>query len=102
MQKMFIAAVVLALGSPAFAQSSDPALGSGNLTGASSAAPSLHMRADSAFARVVPSARSRRAAAPAYDAPNAAYDESGHAAATDPDPNIRFQLHRDADSIEGF
>jgi hypothetical protein len=30
------------------------------------------------------------------------YDEYGRYAGADPDPNIRFQLHREAEALQGF
>src|SRR5215207_4412189 len=92
-----------AVTSPAFAQSYDPSVGSGDIARAQSAPPTLYRGGEGAFARVAPSATHRRAPSAAVQAPNyPVYDEYGHYVGADPDPNIRFQLHRDADSIGGF
>jgi hypothetical protein len=80
-----IAAVLTAIATPAFAQSYDPDIGSGNI------APSYAMTtqagvnegARSAFARVSPRA-----------------SETRSLTSTDPDPNIRFQLHRESEQGE--
>jgi hypothetical protein len=102
MKKMLIIAAILAIASPAFAQSYDPEVGSGNLAGASSAQPSTYLGGEGAYARVVPGGTRHRAAAVVRSVPNVVYDQSGHAVGTDPDPNIRLQLQREGDSIEGF
>ena len=101
---------ILAISTPAFAQSYDPSVGSGNIAGAYSA-PSgaylgthrAYLGVEGAYARVIPGgAGHHRAAAFAPQAPKAVYDATGHAVGTDPDPNIRLQLQREGDSIEGF
>jgi len=108
MKKMIFAAAFLAIASPAFAQSYDPSVGSGNLVGpvaaahTTHAAPRVYLGAESAYTRVIPGSRHHRAGAPAAAFAGPLYDQSGHAVGTDPDPNIRFQLRREADSIEGF
>jgi hypothetical protein len=113
MKKLLIAAAILAIGSPAFAQSYDPEVGSGNIAGAFSAprpyaaprvyaAPRIYQGAEGAFAQVIPGTRGRRQAAPVYQAPNVVIGNDGHVLGADPDPNIRFQLRREGDSIEGF
>jgi hypothetical protein len=107
MKKMLIAVgAMLAISTPAFAQSYDPSVGSGNITGAYSAPSGAHgayLGAEGAYARVIPGrVRHRGAAAFAPQAPSVVYDATGHAVGTDPDPNIRLQLQREGDSIEGF
>ena len=88
--KTTIAAVLLAtvIASPAFAQSYDPDLGSGNLVG-QSAAPVLHFnlnsKAHGAYARV------------GNEAPVIRRSFDGNYVGTDPDQNIRFQLNREAE-----
>jgi len=87
--KTTIAAVLLAtaIASPAFAQSYDPDLGSGNLV-QQRAEPTLRMRVDGAhgaYARVGNDASVIRRS----------FDNSY--VGTDPDPNIRFQLNREAE-----
>ena len=107
MNKMLIAvAAIFAISTPAFAQSYDPSVGSGNITGAY-AAPSgaygADFGAEGAYARVIPGpVRHRGAAAFAPQAPSVVYDANGHVLGADPDSNIRLQLQREGDSIEGF
>jgi hypothetical protein len=103
MKTILLMATALLVTSPAFAQSYDPSVGSGNIARAPSAPPAVYRGAEGAFARVPPGATHRRAPSAAVQAPNyPVYDEYGHYVGADPDPNIRFQLHRDADSIGGF
>src|SRR5215211_1075015 len=103
MKNILLVATALLVTSPAFAQSYDPSVGSGDIARAQSAPPTLYRGGEGAFARVAPSATHRRAPSAAVQAPNyPVYDEYGHYVGADPDPNIRFQLHRDADSIGGF
>ena len=90
MKTMLLTAAVLALASPALAQS-DPGL-LNRVQAAPSAAPLTtgSIGATRAQARAVnPTA-------------NAVYDEYGHLIGADPDPNIRAQLYREHDSLEGF
>ena len=99
--KMLAAAVALAalVASPAFAQSYDPDLGTGNVAPTSDdpayvAAP--NQGAFGAFARVPEgghTSRSHRAAA-------AVYDLQGNFYGADPDPNIRLQLRRESEEGE--
>ena len=100
MKRMFLAAAALVIAAPAFAQSYDPDLGSGNMT--RSVPQSVYQGPEGTFARVVPGASRRRAPDAVYRAPNAVYDEYGHVIGADPDPNVRLQLRKDADSIDGF
>src|SRR5215216_7665132 len=100
MKNILLVATALLVTSPAFAQSYDPWVGSGNIARAPSAPPAVYRGGEGAFARVAPSATHRRGPSAAVQAPNyPVYDEYGHYVGADPDPNIRFQLHRDADSI---
>ena len=87
--KTTIAAVLLAtaIASPAFAQSYDPDLGTGNLV-QQNAAPTLRMKVDGAhgaYARVGNGASVIRRS----------FDKNY--VGTDPDANIRFQLNREAE-----
>ncbi len=92
-----IMAVLTVVATPALAQSYDPSIGSGNVVanpaavGHQTAASAVHQDARSAFARVLPGAS---------QSPSAAYDEQGNLVGTDPDPNIRFQLNREAEQGE--
>jgi len=100
MKKIVLAvSAVLALASPALAQSFDPSVGSGNI--AAPAASGSYQSAEGAFAQVVPGTP-RRAPRAVFRAPNVVQDEHGRVVGADPDPNIRLQLYRDADSIQGF
>jgi hypothetical protein len=87
--KRLIAAVALAavVASPAFAQSYDPDLGTGNIdvspAYAQTAPRAAHHSSHGAFARV-----------------NRGVVMPDGAVATDPDPNIRFQLNREAEEGE--
>lgn len=78
MKKTIAAATLLALASaaPAFARTHS------------------HAAAAGAYARVAP-------AAAAAQVPNAVY-ENGRYIGTDPDPNVRLQLRKDANGIQGF
>jgi hypothetical protein len=103
MKTILLVATALAVASPAFAQSYDPSVGSGNIARGQSAPPTVYRGPEGAFARVAPGANHRRAPRAAVQEPSfPVFDEYGHYVGADPDPNIRFQLHRDADSIEGF
>jgi len=87
--KTTIAAVLLAtaIASPAFAQSYDPDLGTGNLV-QQNAAPTLRMKVDGArgaYARV------------GNGAPVIRRSFDNNYVGTDPDANIRFQLNREAE-----
>jgi hypothetical protein len=103
MKKLLIGAALTAmLASPAFAQSYNAGYGSGNIIdqpalehGGSTAS------AGEAFAAVPPrvsarhtrNTRTEQAVSP--NDPYTVYDESGDYTGRDPDPNIRFELHRD-------
>lgn len=103
MKKLLIGAALTAmLASPAFAQSYNAGYGSGNIIdqpalehGGSTAS------AGEAFAAVPPRVSARHARntraeqAVSPNDPYTVYDESGDYAGRDPDPNIRFELHRD-------
>jgi hypothetical protein len=103
MKTILLVATALTVASPAFAQSYDPSVGSGNIARAQSAPQPVYRGAEGAFARVAPGATHRRAPHAAVQEPTyPVYDEYGHYVGADPDPNVRFQLHRDADSIGGF
>jgi hypothetical protein len=102
MRKIVLAAAALAIASPALGQSYDPALGSGNIVGNQPVPQSVYQGPEGAFARVTPGTTRRRAPNGVYQAPNTVHDDYGHVIGADPDPNIRLQLHRDADSIGGF
>src|SRR5262245_46649560 len=96
MNKIILVAAALVMASPAFAQSYDPDLGSGNIAPAQ-AAPTVFPGAEGAYARVLPGTSRGRA----FTAPTTAvHDEYGHVIGADPDPNIRLQLRRGADSVE--
>jgi hypothetical protein len=86
-------AVLTVIATPALAQSYDPDVGSGNIAPSygQTARRSVNHDARSAFARVL---------AGATVSPNAVYDEQGNLVGADPDPNIRFQLHREAEEGE--
>jgi len=103
MKKLILSAALAAmLTSPAFAQSYNAGYGTGNVInqpalehGGSTASGS------EAFASAPPRASAHHArntrteqVAPSND-PYTVYDESGDYAGRDPDPNIRFELHRD-------
>ena len=102
---LIVVGAMLAISTPAFAQSYDPSVGSGNIAGAYSAPTGAYgadFGAEGAYARVIPGPARHRGAAFAPQAPSVVYDAAGHAVGTDPDPNIRLQLQREGDSIEGF
>lgn len=96
------AALITVLASPAFAQSYNAGYGSGNVIdqpalehGGSTASGS------EAFAAAPPRVSARHARNTRHEQtvspndPYTVYDESGDYAGRDPDPNIRFELHRD-------
>ena len=89
MKTMLLTAAVLALASPAMAQS-DP----GMMVRAQAAPPSSAVTGSIGATR----AHARSAVNPT---PNAVYDEYGQQIGADPDPNIRSQLYREHDSL-GF
>jgi len=101
MKKMLFAAAALVLATPAFAQSYDPSVGSGNIAPAQASQPGVYMQfapqsAAGAFAQVPSRARARRGVQQSFTV----YDEYGHVIGADPDANVRLQLRRDADTIE--
>jgi hypothetical protein len=96
MNKVILVAAALVMASPAFAQSYDPDVGSGNIAPAQ-AATTVFPGAAGAYARVPSTSRGRAVIAPAT---TAVHDEYGHVIGADPDANIRLQLRRGADSIE--
>ena len=88
MRKIIVAAALAtAIASPAFAQSYDPDLGSGNITGQRNA-QALHLNlgagAQGAYARV------------GDGAPVVRRSFDGNTVGTDPDQNIQFQLNRES------
>src|SRR5216684_769996 len=91
-----IIAVLTVVATPALAQSYDPDLGTGNIAANpaavshQTAASAVHQDARSAFARVLPGTAMSQS-------PNAVYSEQGNLVGTDPDANIRFQLHRESE-----
>jgi hypothetical protein len=103
MKKLLIGAALTAmLASPAFAQSYNAGYGSGNIIDQ----PALEHGGSTAstgeaFAAVPPRLSARHARntraeqAVSPNDPYTVYDESGDYAGRDPDPNIRFELHRD-------
>jgi len=104
MKKMLLAAAALVLATPAFAQSYDPSVGSGNIAHAQAARPNLYMQVapqaydQGAFAQVRPGSRVR--APRGAVTPFTVYDDYGHVIGADPDPNVRLQLRRDSETIE--
>ena len=100
---MLLATAALVLATPAFAQSYDPSVGSGNIVQAPAARPGVYMQFapqaygdQGAFAQVRPgNARLRSQATPFT-----VYDDYGHVIGADPDPNVRLQLRKDAESID--
>ena len=95
-----VAALATVLASPAFAQSYDPDLGSGNIAPNYSAEPGYNPD-HAAFARVHPRVTRHSAGVDAF----ARVNEGGvvmpdGAVARDPDPNIQFQLNREAEQGE--
>lgn len=104
MKKMILAAAALVLATPAFAQSYDPSVGSGNIARAQAARPSLYMQVapraydQGAFAQVRPGSRVR--APRGAVTPFTVYDDYGHVIGADPDPNVRLQLRKDSETIE--
>jgi len=98
MKKILAAtAVAMVIAAPAFAQSYDPDLGSGNIS--AQVAPSTSYRGAGAFARVVPNqggfVRGTR-----LQSPSTVYDGHGQVIGADPDPNVRLQLQKDHDTIQ--
>jgi hypothetical protein len=98
--KMLAAAVALAalVASPAFAQSYDPDIGTGNIAPPSDdpayvAAPQGDF---GAFARVPEGGHTVHS----HRASQGIYDLQGHFYGTDPDPNIRWQLNRESEQGE--
>ena len=103
MKKILILLAALGFVSPAFGQSYDPSVGSGNIAPAQSTLQPVYRGDPAAFARVAPGASHRRGPRSVVQGPNTSvHDEYGHVIGADPDPNVRFQLYRDADSIQGF
>ena len=99
-----LAVATAAASAPAAAQSYDPSIGTGNIAPvyATTGQPSTNMAARSAYAQYT-GARATRVPnrvgriflqMPAARAFNAA--DPGDIAGGDPDPNIRFQLHRES------
>ena len=104
MKKVLFAAAALVLATPAFAQSYDPSVGSGNLVQSQASRPGVYMQyapqsAYGAFAQV-PSRAQARASRAIQQSPFTVYDEYGHVIGADPDANVRLQLRKDADTIE--
>lgn len=84
------AALAAIIATPAFAQSYDPSVGSGNIAPqVTAAAPrtTLDLGARGAYAQVP------------HGAPAVVHTFGRNGALTDPDPNIRFQLNRE--SLQG-
>jgi hypothetical protein len=106
MKTMLLAAAALFIAAPAFAQSYDPDLGSGNVAPAQAApvyqgAHGAYQGAQGAYARGPTGTRVPGARIPgASQAPNAVYDEHNKLIGADPDPNVRLQLQKDNDSIQ--
>ena len=103
MKKLILSAALAAmLTSPAFAQSYNAGYGSGNVIDQAAlehGGPTAS--GNESFASVPPRASARHArntrteqVVPSNDS-YTVYDESGDYAGRDPDPNIRFELHRD-------
>jgi len=83
-----VAAFGLVISSPAFAQSYDPDLGSGNLTYSPEGyVPGFDRGYGGAYARVVPGGP-----APYWSTP--LYDQYGNYIGTEPDPAVRHRRHR--------
>jgi hypothetical protein len=94
MKKLIIAAsFATLLASPAFAQSYDPNVGSGNVIPPASGFASNP--GYGAFAYAQPRSERLRGLHAQAMAPDAV-DEDGHTIGQDPDPNVRLQLRRDA------
>jgi hypothetical protein len=105
---LLVAGLALVTATPSLAQSYDPSIGTGNIVPYYGQAPQggVDQDARNAYARIVP--RGSRGARNAYarSVPGAAAfqswnfsNEQGNAVRADPDPNIRFQLHRE--SLQG-
>jgi hypothetical protein len=115
-------ALAIVVAAPAFAQSYDPDLGTGNVILAEVAplvtygvtnrptgnigaqvAPAVMTggtnlnRSERAFARVAPA---DFASGTSLQSPNGVYDAEGRLIGADPDPNVRLQLQKDHDEIE--
>ena len=102
--KKILAATALAMvfAAPAFAQSYDPDLVTGNIVIAQvtplPAYGSTNLnRGDRAFARVAPADFARGAPLQSSDA---VYDGHGQLIGADPDANVRLQLQKDHDTIQ--
>src|SRR5262249_50117049 len=103
MKKLILSAALTAmLASPAFAKSYNAGYGTGNVINQPAVAPGGPTASGSeAFASVPPRASARHLRQTRAQEmvspidPYAVYDESGNYAGRDPDPNIRFELHRD-------
>jgi len=102
---LLVAGLALVTATPSLAQSYDPSIGTGNIVPYYGQAPALDT-AQNAYARIIP--RASRGARNAYarSVPGAAAfqpwnfsNEQGNGVGADPDPNIRFQLHRE--SLQG-
>jgi hypothetical protein len=102
------AGLAVATATPSLAQSYDASIGTGNIVPfyGQTAQSGVTQGAGNAYARILP--RSARGARNAYAriVPGATasqswnlYNEQGNVFGTDPDPNIRFQLHRE--SLQG-
>jgi hypothetical protein len=94
--------LALATATPSTAQSYDSSVGTGNIVPfyGQAAQAGAAEGARKAFARVVrPGARQARNAYARSFLEMPAFDEPGDGFGTDPDPNIRFQLHRE--SLQG-
>jgi len=101
MKTFVLAAAAVVLATPAFAQSYDPSVGSGNIAHAQASRPGVYMQVapqaydQGAFAQVRPG-NTRRAPQSSFTV----YDDYGHVIGADPDPNVRLQLRKDSETIE--
>ena len=103
MKKLILsAALITVLASPAFAQSYNAGYGSGNVIdqpalehGGSTASGSEAFAAAPARVNARHARNTRHEQSVSPNDPYTVYDESGDYAGRDPDPNIRFELHRD-------
>ncbi len=101
---LLVAGLALVTATPSLAQSYDPSIGTGNIVPFYGQAPQVGVAQNgaSAYARIVPrvsrSARNAYARVPAAAASQSwnLYGEPDGLAGTDPDPNIRLQLHRES------
>jgi len=100
MKKLIMAAALATvLASPAFAQAYDPDVGSGNIAPNYSVEPGND--ADhAAFARVHPRVLRHRGDLDAFARVGGGVVTPDGAVARDPDPNIQFQLNREAEEGE--